>query len=199
MSSEHERSHAIDESRFFSLGEQRVVVEDFPAAGWILDIGGGGEGVISQLKGNQVVAIDLSQRELAGINADSLKVIMDARELKFLDASFDTVTAFFSLLFVNPPDHARIFEEAFRVLKPGGRFLIWEANLPARSDPIKDIIVIRLKVMIPHKEISTGFGYFWPDHVQDDRYYVDLARKAGFRISEPKGRGLTFSLELTKP
>ena len=74
-----------------------------------------------------------------------------------------------------------------------------EANLPARSDPIKDIIVIRLKVNLPHKEISTGFGYFWPDHVQDDRYYVDLARRAGFRISEPRGRGLTFFLELTKP
>ena len=43
-----------------------VVVPDFPAEGLILDIGGGGEGVIGQLKGHQVVAIDLSQRGRGG-------------------------------------------------------------------------------------------------------------------------------------
>ncbi len=39
-----------------------VALPDFPADGLILDVGGGGEGVIEQLKGQQVVAIDLSKR-----------------------------------------------------------------------------------------------------------------------------------------
>jgi hypothetical protein len=42
-----------------------VVVPDFPAEGLILDIGGGGEGIIEQLKGKQVVATDLSLRRSA--------------------------------------------------------------------------------------------------------------------------------------
>ena len=48
----------------FFLEKQEVVVEDFDAAGFILDIGGGGEGVIGQLKKDQVIAIDPNRREL---------------------------------------------------------------------------------------------------------------------------------------
>ncbi|TFF89622.1 MAG: methyltransferase domain-containing protein, partial [Promethearchaeota archaeon] len=63
--------------------------------GRILDIGGGGEGVIGQLKGAQVVAIDLRADELMeAADGDYLKVIMDAKQLKFLDDYFDTITAF---------------------------------------------------------------------------------------------------------
>ncbi len=49
----------IEQDRIFRLDEQTVVLDDFPAEGWILDIGGGGEAVIGQLKGSQVIAIDL--------------------------------------------------------------------------------------------------------------------------------------------
>ncbi len=44
-----------------------VSLPNFSAEGLILDIGGGGEGVIGQLKGKQVVAVDLSSRhEITG-------------------------------------------------------------------------------------------------------------------------------------
>ena len=71
--------------RVFRIEQQTVVVKDFPAQGFILDIGGGGEGVIGQLKGAQIVAIDMFPRELEGTPAGPLKIIMDARELKFLE------------------------------------------------------------------------------------------------------------------
>jgi ubiquinone/menaquinone biosynthesis C-methylase UbiE len=70
--------------------------------GRILDNGGGGEGVIGQLKGEIVVAIDLKKSELeSGIKSGdtkSLKIIMDATNMKFIDNSFKTVTAFFSMM-----------------------------------------------------------------------------------------------------
>ena len=42
---------SIDENRIFRLSEQTVVLDDFPAEGWILDVGGGGGAVMGQLKG----------------------------------------------------------------------------------------------------------------------------------------------------
>ncbi len=65
--------------------------------GFILDIGGGGEGVIGKLMGEKVIAIDFKKEELLEAAEGPLNIIMDARELKFLDESFQTVTAFFLL------------------------------------------------------------------------------------------------------
>src|SRR5512141_2769979 len=66
-----------------------ISLPDFPAEGLILDIGGGGEGVIEQLKGRQVVAVDMSKRELDDAPGNPLlKIVMDARDLKFVDKSF---------------------------------------------------------------------------------------------------------------
>ncbi len=50
--------------------------------------------IIEQLKGKQAVAIDLSKRELDEAPGDPLlKIVMDARDLKFVDGSFPTATS----------------------------------------------------------------------------------------------------------
>ena len=51
----------IEEERITYFEKKEIIVEDFAASGMILDIGGGGEGVIGTLKGKQVVAIDQSR------------------------------------------------------------------------------------------------------------------------------------------
>jgi hypothetical protein len=50
MSGEHSE---VSEDRIFFVEKQQVVVNDFEASGRILDIGGGGEGIIGQMKGNR--------------------------------------------------------------------------------------------------------------------------------------------------
>ncbi len=98
--------------------------------GFILDIGGGGEGVIGQLRGKDVVAIDFRKEELLEASDGPLKIIMDAKDLKFLDESFKTATAFFSLMYLKEKeDQLKVFREVARVLKPGGKFHIWEIDL----------------------------------------------------------------------
>jgi len=82
----------ISEDRPFFFEKQEVIVNDFDSAGYILDIGGGGEGVIGKLKSEQVIAIDPNKRELQGAAAGPLKIIMDARDLQFLDFTFNTAT-----------------------------------------------------------------------------------------------------------
>lgn len=66
--------------------------------GKILDIGGGGEGVIGRLYTNQVVAIDIRQDELDEAPTGFEKILMDATQLDFKDNSFDylwTIKSFF--------------------------------------------------------------------------------------------------------
>ncbi len=55
-----------------------------------------------RLKGQQVVAIDISMKELDDAPAGFLKIVMDASDLKFPKNRFHTVTAFFSRMFMRP-------------------------------------------------------------------------------------------------
>ena len=159
-----------------------VEVPDFPAQGLILDIGGGGEGVIGQLKGTQVIAIDLLKRELEDAPAGPLlKIVMDARELKFLDRSFPTATVFFTFMYIAPPDHEQVFKEIHRVLAPGGRLLVWDVLFPKKSDSRQLHINYPLHIVLPKREINTGYGVHFAEG-QGMAHFVDLARKARFGV-----------------
>jgi ubiquinone/menaquinone biosynthesis C-methylase UbiE len=177
---------------------QEITVPDFEAAGYILDLGGGGEGVIGRLKPSQVVAIDLSKRELAGAPAGPLKIVMDATDLKFLDRSFNTVTAFFLLMYVPAPQKQKVFDEAMRVLAPGGRFLIWDAVIPARTDPTKKIALFPMRIKLPTRTVNTGYGSPWQDTPRNAGYYAAMAAKAGFQVAARQENAGSFYLELRK-
>ena len=187
------------EDRIYRFEPQSLTVEDFAADGLILDLGGGGEGIIARVKGQQVVAIDLSQRELAEAGGKPLlKIVMDATELKFLDGAFPTATCFFTLMFIADAKQAQVFREAYRVLAPGGRFLVWDLHMPARIDPKRDIGVCRFAFQLPKEEVKTGYGAFFPERTHDLAHYRKLAEEAGFRVAAARDGGRTFFLELRK-
>jgi SAM-dependent methyltransferase len=188
----------ISEDRIFRLEKQDVVVDDFKASGYILDIGGGGEGIIGQLKGAQVVAIDLIKRELEDAPPGPLKIVMDARELKFLDRTFNTATVFFTFMYMQSSDHEKVFKEILRVLTPGGRALIWDVVFPKKSDPKKEFALLPLTVHLPGKVVNTGYGVHWPDLGQGLSHYLDLAQKMGFKVIKQEDKGVWFYLELQK-
>jgi len=175
-----------------------VTVKDFDAQGYILDIGGGGEGVIGQLKGQQVIAIDISKRELEEAPPGPLKIIMDGRDLKFLDESFNTATVFFTFMYIDPQDHTKVFQELHRVLTTGGRLLIWDVIFPKRKDDKKNMAVFPLKIQLPEKEITTGYGVRWPKEGQGLSHYLELAEEIGFEIIEQSKKESWFYLELKK-
>lgn len=175
-----------------------VVLPDFPAEGLLLDIGGGGEGVIGQLKGRQVVAIDLIKRELEDAPGEPLlKIVMDARDLKFLDGTFATATVFFTFMYIAPEDHAKVFAELHRVLGPGGRLLVWDPVFPAKAEPGKPRIIYPLHVRLPEKEINTGYGVRIAEGQGAD-HFVGLAKAAGFEVLSRKDEAGWFYLELRK-
>ncbi len=196
MDKGHEK---ISEDRIFFIEKQEVIVDDFEAAGYILDIGGGGEGIIGRLKGEQVVAIDPSRRELEGTPDGPLKIIMDATDLLFLDSTFNTATSFFTLMYIDGTDHPKVFGEVFRVLRRGGRFLIWDVVFPRRVDEKRDVAAVHLSVKLPREEIEAGYGYLWPEAKQDLPYYVQLAEDAGFEVTLQRQTDRVLFLELRKP
>jgi ubiquinone/menaquinone biosynthesis C-methylase UbiE len=187
------------EDQLYRLEPRQVVLPDFKAEGYILDIGGGGAGVIGRLKRSQVIAIDLYKRELEEAPAGPLKIVMDAKDLKFLDGSFRTATSFFTLMFVKQENQKKVLEEVYRVLAPGGRFLVWDADIPERLDKQKNIAVFQISVKLPAEEIKSGYGTPWPQPAYSAAYYTRLAREAGFEVRETRQDKGWFFLELTRP
>ena len=177
---------------------QEITVPDFQASGFILDIGGGGEGIIGRMKSAQVVAIDISRRELEDAPAGPLKIVMDASDLKFLDSTFDTATIFYTLMYMDEEVQGKALREVHRVLTPGGRLLVWDVEIPAQSDPKKKSALFPFLFHLPGKDVGTGYGVGWPPRPHDMAYYISLARDAGFRIVERKQDGRSFFLDLRK-
>jgi ubiquinone/menaquinone biosynthesis C-methylase UbiE len=97
----------------------------------ILDVGAGSGRLSLRLanEGAQLTALDLSQKMLDKLQSKNSKlkiVVGDAENLPFEDESFDVVMATF--LIVHLKDLSRFFDEAYRVLKPNGKFLITNIN-----------------------------------------------------------------------
>ncbi|MFC2078998.1 class I SAM-dependent methyltransferase [Candidatus Bipolaricaulota bacterium] len=195
-----DRSEKSLEERYHVYERQVVRIEEFASSGYILDIGGGGEGVIGLLKGSDVIAIDINRRELEEAAEGALKIVMDAKDLQFLDGAFNTATAFFSLMFLKKDsDYREVFDEVFRVLRPGGCFLIWDTNISERPDVPQPSYAVLLTVRVNDQEIETGYGQAWPTEAHDLSFYEALARDAGFQVESCKTEGHFFSLQLQKP
>jgi len=188
------------DDRTHTFERQHVIVNGLPASGAILDIGGGGGGIIGLFAGERVIAIDRLKEELEEAPAGPLKIVMDARDLQFLDGAFQTVTSFFTLMYIKAEDHRRVFEEVFRVLAPGGRFLIWDAVFPPREDNRKDIAVFPVTVELPAgRTISNNYGVRWPSEGRDVAYYRQLAEAAGFEVVSQCITGQHVYIHLQKP
>ena len=147
--------------------------------GKILDIGGGGEGIIGRLYTHQVTAIDIRQSELDEAPGDFEKVVMDATNLKFSDGSFDHVTSFFSLMFMNARDQAQAISEAARVLKCGGSLHIWDCDIvSAYPEPFCVNVVVEL----PDETISTTYGIKKSD-AQSKSSIIKMCSDVGLALS----------------
>lgn len=170
----------IDWSRIFAIKEQKVNLSNIRLEGLILDIGGGGQGVIGQFKKDKVIAIDHNKRELEEAPEGGLKIIMDAGELKFLNNTFDTVTSFFTFMYISKSEHQKIFKEIHRVLKKDGNLVLWDAIIPKRGNRTQEMFSLPLKIKINAIELDAGYGVFWGKKEQNLEYFQKLSKKVGF-------------------
>lgn len=116
---------------FWNVGRRELIQEVLrrflpdAAPRRMLDIGCGPGGNMRALQEfGQVTGLDVAPEALVFAKEQGYAELVrgDAEQLPFPDASFDAVTAFDALEHV--PSDARALAEAFRVLKPGGAFLV---------------------------------------------------------------------------
>lgn len=162
--------------------------------GSILDIGGGGEGIIGRLYGKQVLAIDNCQEELDEAPDGFAKALMDATCLSFADGSFDHVTFFFSLMFMGREERRKALLEAARVLKPGGELHIWDCDIvSAYPQPF----CVDVGVQLPGEEVHTTYG-IGKREGQDEASITRMCEDAGLRLLSRMEETPGFSLRFQK-
>lgn len=185
--------------KYYAFPTVDLEVADFECDGLILDIGGGGEGVIGRLKGSQVVAIDLHPEELMSIVEGPQKMVMDARDLKFPDDHFAVVTAFFSMMYMKTrADQQKVLSEAYRVLRPSGRMLIWDIDLPCLPETSKSGYLVRLHYHVCNYGKKTAYGAKWPTESRGITDYIQMAGDEGFHHQATRCMGHTFQLDFFK-
>lgn len=104
--------------------------DDLPVGVLILDAGcGAGEPTARYFvdRGDTVIGIDVSERMLTLARQhvpEATFHAMDLRDLAFPPASFDAITAVYTVFHLPRADHAALFTGFARVLKPGGKLLL---------------------------------------------------------------------------
>jgi len=188
--------------KYFTLDKQTLDLQNINIDGRILDIGGGGEGIIAQLCGDNTIVIDKRRDELEESPDIGIKIVMDACNLQFLDETFDNITCFYSLMYMDvgaapcrpcPTDAA--LREAHRVLKPGGHLWIWDAIMSQPADA--DVFVVPLDITLPNKSISTTYGISWYK-AQSAHTVANICESIGFTIVENISYDGRFHLRAVK-
>lgn len=123
---------------------------------------------------------------------------MDAKELSFLDNSFDAVTSFFTMMYIDNNHHEKVFKEIYRVLKKNGEFILWDAIIPEYDGGRKDIFVVQLEISTPIKVIKTGYGVSRIGQAQDIQYFVRLGESLGFKVIKEKVKDQIYKINFKK-
>ena len=175
----------MDDNRILETDRIKVTLdkkENF-ADQRILDIGGGGEGIISMISGENVVAIDIRADELLEINhLESLKIVMDATRLSFIDQQFNRATVFYSFMYFRDQDIDAAIGEIHRVLRPGGIIEIWDIELPSKKESNKDIFIVHLEIAMEGLTRKTGYGIHLRDSSRNLSFYTQLLESNLFEI-----------------
>ncbi|MCW4051500.1 MAG: class I SAM-dependent methyltransferase, partial [Candidatus Bathyarchaeota archaeon] len=176
---------------------QSIKLEPIETEGFILDIGGGGEGVIGKLNGRQVIAIDKVKAELEETDNPSLKVVMDATDLLFENASFDAATSFYTFMYMDESTQKKAIEETFRVLKPDGILHVWDVTLgPEHAE--KPFFVVPMEIQLPGETIETGYGHRGNKTLSIESI-TSMGTMTGFVVEEKKVIQDSFYVSLRRP
>ncbi len=158
---------------------QKINVDSIPN-GSVIDIGGGGEGIIGQIGKERVTAIDKFQREIDEAKhkaPEATWVLADARKLEYSDEHFDNATAFFSIMYMSNEDKKKVFKEVYRIISKEGEFWIWDT--PITKD--EGVFLIKMKVIFPNRTtVRTGYGV--SSKIQNVDVTRELLEDVGFRV-----------------
>ena len=190
----------LKRAEFHQAGITGIDMRKLNIKGDILDLGAGGEGIIAQLFGNQVIGIAPEAHSGGLVSAPEcrLKIMMDARDLKFVDNSFCSVTIFYTLMYIDFSDYEKVFNEVYRVLKPGGSFYIWDLEIPKSTGTSAKFYLNFFEILLPDKTVKTGYAAKWGEKFQNLKTLRELALKIGFDVVKEKSSNGNLFLMLKK-
>jgi len=122
----HDLAEASHANQMFDAG----LIAPFIADGMVLDVaaGSGFNAQLFSIPPDHYVATDFSHIGLMHVveKGRGVGVVADAGLLSFRDASFESLLCSWSLEHCEDPE--TVLEEMLRVMKPGGRIIIWGPN-----------------------------------------------------------------------
>jgi len=148
--------------------------------------------------GGSVIATDISRemisvasRRAAAAGLDNIRFLeMSAEQLQFGIESFDSVTNAYGLMF--SPDPLRAVGEAYRVLKPGGRFAALTWDEPSKSPFFSVIAAVAAKFLsLP----AVNSGDPGPFRLAHSEQLASMLRAAGFSDVRVSSCPVTFDCE----
>ncbi|MBY9001428.1 MAG: class I SAM-dependent methyltransferase [Candidatus Heimdallarchaeota archaeon] len=158
---------------------QKIVIDAVPE-GTILDIGGGGEGIIAQIGRERVTAVDKFQSEIDGAKQKAPEanwILADAQNLDFSDGHFDSATSFFSIMYMSNKVKKEVFKEIYRVISDEGEFWIWDASISKE----KGVFLVKIKVILPDQTVvRTGYGV--SSKIQTVNSIKEMLEEVGFNV-----------------
>jgi len=177
---------------------QKIALEHIDTEGLILDIGGGGEGLVSRIEGSKVCAVDIRMSEIreAQIHGPpSNWFVGDGQALCFQDDVFDIATLWFSLGYMSDWSIKQsVLEESHRVLVKGGRLSILGSKIPKDCEPL----IFWGLFTLPDGTVSqTGYGVRGGQGQTLDRI-VKLLEKTGFKIQSQEDNTAWFRIQATQ-
>jgi ubiquinone/menaquinone biosynthesis C-methylase UbiE len=138
----------------FETPLQEIRLNSLPSDGLIIDIGGGGEGLLSRLEKDRVCVVDINLnkiREAQIYGAHAQWAVSDGRNLCFRTGSFDIATLWFSLGYMrNWNTKELVMREVQRVLKPDGIVSILGAKIVCPEERF----LFRAQFTFPDGEMS---------------------------------------------
>ena len=181
--------------KYIFIRPQKISIDLIPD-GSVIDIGGGGEGIIAQIGNERITAVDKHQSEIDEAKPNAPKanwILADASALSYSDDYFDNATAFFSGMYMSMETFEKVCKEVNRVLRNNGEFWIWDANISNEND----LFLIRLHITLPNgKKIKTGYG------VRGQKQNItEITKKlieAKFHIEKTENHGKWFFLKAIK-
>ncbi|TFG05035.1 class I SAM-dependent methyltransferase [Candidatus Thorarchaeota archaeon] len=187
-----------DDPDMFRTPVLRIPLKHIPDEGRVLDIGGGGEGLVSRLEGKRVCAVDVllnKIREARIYSVESQWIQNDARALAVRDRVFDTVTCWFSLSYLpEVNDKRQVLVEAHRVLKGGGLLSIIGMNIPGNT--VKH--VFDAEFVLPDDYVSKMSYAVSGGQEQTLEALIELGKETVFQIEGESDHGHWFELSMRK-
>jgi ubiquinone/menaquinone biosynthesis C-methylase UbiE len=188
---------ARDLTSKYSTPIQEITLKPIPADGLILDVGGGGEGLVSRIEGAKVCAVDIRMSEIreAQIHQPpSNWFVADGQHLCFRDGIFGVVTMWFSLGYMSGWSMKKnVLEEFHRVLVKEGKLSILASKIPKESERL----IFWGNFTLPDGSVSqVGYGVRGGQDQTLDRI-VQLLESIGFKVKSQDNE-VWFEIQASK-